>query len=252
MRLKFTRRVVVAAMFLSISMTTLLPVVATAQINSGKTQVFVVSTLYKRHESTPAYDLVALRKLILAIKPDVFVLDVTPDELKNEKVWVGKVEYPGVIFPLMKELKVRAYGSEPKEPLFSELSGAGGKAYQQLRKTSPEAFEAMERHGKATYDALGVTWTSPADVNSAATDTIIAGKKTLEYRIVGEVAGSAQQRWDEHHVERILDAAKENPGKRLIVLVGIESRYWINNQLKRNSQIELVEMESWLRTNDGP
>lgn len=238
------------ALLLSIIIAALLaPVVTTG---SGKTQVFVVSTLYKRHESVPAYDLETLRKVILAIKPDVFVLDVTPDELKNEKVWPGKIEYPGVIFPLMKELKVRAYGSEPKEPLFSELSGAATRAHKQLEETNPQAFQAMGRHRQATYDGLKIIWKSPADVNSAMTDTIIAGMMALEERIISEVAMSSQRRWDEHHVERILDAAKQNPGKRILVLVGIQSRCSINDQLKRNSQIDLVEMESWLRKNYRP
>ncbi|MGH9842532.1 MAG: hypothetical protein ACREEM_27640 [Blastocatellia bacterium] len=237
-------------LLLSIVIAALLPPVVTT--GSGRTQVFVVSTLYSRHESVPAYDLATLRKVILAIEPDVFVLDVTPDELKNEKVWPGKVEYPGVIFPLMKELKVRAYGSEPKEPLFSELSGAATRAHNQLEQTSPQAFQAIGRHKQATYDGLKIIWKSPADVNSAVTDTIIAGMTALEEQIVGEAAISGQRRWDQHHVERILDAAKQNPGKRLLVLVGIQSRYSIINQLKRNSRIDLVEMESWLRKNYRP
>lgn len=256
MRLKCTVLTTITVLLFIIS-TTLLPPAITqamtqARTSAGKTQVFVVGTLYKRHESVPTYDLDVLRKVIRAIKPEVFVLDVTPDELKNEKVWPGKIEYPGAIFPLMHELKVRAYGSEPKEPLFSEISQSAGKAYKEFGQTNPQAFQAMERHGQATYDALKISWKSPAEVNSAVTDTIIAGKKALEEHMVGEAAKSAQQRWDEHHVERILDAVKENPGKRILVLVGIESRYSINNQLRRNSQIDLVEMEAWLRANYRP
>jgi hypothetical protein len=70
-------------------------------------EVFVISTLYKRHETMPAYGFAELRDLILKIDPDVFVLDVTPKEIREQKVWVGKVEYPEVIFPLIMRVKPR-------------------------------------------------------------------------------------------------------------------------------------------------
>ena len=234
---------------LLLTLTVIAPSPRAAPNAAAKAQVFVVATLYKRHESVPAYDLATLRKVIQAIKPEVLVLDVTPDELKNEKVWPGKIEYPGVVFPLMKELKVRAYGSEPAEPLFGELSQAAGTAYRQLEQMHPQAFQTMKRHEQATYEGLKTVWRSPADVNSTVTDTIIAGKRALEERLVGETATSAQQRWNEHHAERVLDAARQNPGKRILFLVGIENRYAVVNQLRQNPHINLVEMESWLRAN---
>jgi hypothetical protein len=85
MRLKFAG--IAAALLLTL--TVIAPSPRAAPNAADKAQVFVVATLYKRHESVPAYDLATLRKVILAIKPEVLVLDITPDELKNEKVWDG-------------------------------------------------------------------------------------------------------------------------------------------------------------------
>src|SRR5262245_37575295 len=46
-------------------------------------ELFVLATLYTRHKSVAVYDPPALRKIILAIDPEVMVLDVTPSELKE-------------------------------------------------------------------------------------------------------------------------------------------------------------------------
>ena len=88
---------------------------------SDRSQVFVLGTLYKRHEAVPRYDLAALRRTISAIQPDALVLDVTPRELATRKVWPGKIEYPGVVFPLIDAGRYRVYAAEPDEPMFTEI-----------------------------------------------------------------------------------------------------------------------------------
>src|SRR5688572_11821105 len=73
--------------------------------DKDKSEVFVLATLYSRHKTTPVYDLDTLKKIIQAIRPDVFVLDVTPTELKEQQVFPSKIEYPVAIFPLVNDGK---------------------------------------------------------------------------------------------------------------------------------------------------
>jgi len=77
-------------------------------------ELFVLATIYAWHKSVAVYDLPALRKIILAIDPEVLVLDVTPSELKEWKVWPGKVEYTEVVFPLVRNGRYRLYPAEPE------------------------------------------------------------------------------------------------------------------------------------------
>jgi phosphoribosylanthranilate isomerase len=79
------------------------------------------------------------------------------------------------------------------------------------------------------------------------TDQLIGAKRDAENRLVGIVAESNQRKWNEHHAEKLLAAAKESPGKRIVMLVGIESRYEIMRLLKSNTSIQLVEVEDWLQ-----
>ncbi len=224
----------------------LLPGLAPAAADdTAQAQVFVVSTLYKKHETTPAYDLATLRALIERLQPDALVLDVTPTELRERKVWPGKVEYVQVVFPMIAEKGLPAYASEPDEPLFAELSGPVGAAYEALGKDQPAVRAAVRELDAATYAALAAHWRSPEAVNDALTDRVVGAKRDLENRLVGPVAEANQRRWNQHHAERLLDAARRHPGQRIVMLVGIESRYEVMRLLADAPGITLVDVADW-------
>jgi hypothetical protein len=175
------------------------------------------------------------------------VLDVTPSELKGWKVWPGKIEYTEVIFPLAKNGQYHLYPAEPAEPMFSEIVNATTEAINKFKAANPDAAAALKQFEASTYEALKVSWRAPADVNSQVTDHVLLGKTTLEGRLVGPVREDGQRRWDQHTVEVTLRAMRENQGKRVLVLAGIENCYRIREALSRDPKINLVNMEQWLR-----
>jgi hypothetical protein len=213
----------------------------------GRSEVFVVSTLYARHKQAPIYGLPVLRRVLDAVRPDVLVLDVTPTELRTRKVWPGKVEYSELIFPHLDATGVVAYGSEPDEALFKQLTGSAGQSYKAFNEGNPQGAKALEALKGATYQALASTWASAADVNSDRTDRLVAALREIEEGLVGENAARVQAAWDRHHADRVLDAVRAHPAKRVLMLVGIESRYRVVRALQSADGIVLVRMEQWLR-----
>jgi hypothetical protein len=215
---------------------------------ADRTQLFIVGTLYRRHDTIAAYDLAALRRTIQAIKPDVLVLDITPDELRTRTVHASKIEYPGVIFPLLDEGRYPAFAAEPSEPMFTEIvqaTIAAGKAFEQQH---PAEQATMKQFTESLYAGLTAFWKSPADVNSAATDRLFAGKRALQARLMGPVDTDGWNRWNQHTTDVAMLAARRHRGKRVLVLVGIENRYWLNERMRGGSAIDLVDVEAWLRT----
>lgn len=168
---------------------------------AAKNEVFVVGTLYKRHETVAVYDLQTLRRIILAIKPDVVVLDITPDELKLEKVHASKTEYPNVIFPLVKSEKYRAYAAAPAEPLFGEIVQSVSRGFQAFEKERPEESAAMKQYTASLFETLKFSWKTPADVNGGLTDKVLSGKEVLRDNFVAEYK-NGQRRWN--HSSRCL------------------------------------------------
>jgi len=220
--------------------------VAANALAAGQGEVFVLSTLYSRHKDVPAYGLPALKRVIDAVKPDVLVLDVTPTELRTRKVWPGKVEYTEIIFPWLDATGAVAYGSEPDEALFKELTGSGGQTYKAFREQNPAGAKALDELKQAAYRAMAAGWATAADVNSDKTDRLVAALRELEEGLVGDNAARVQGQWDRHHADRLRDAVRANPGKRVLMLVGMESRYRVLRELKAGD-VQPVESEAWLR-----
>lgn len=223
------------------------PAAATRALAGGPGQVLVLSTLYSRHKAVPAYGLPVLRQVIEAVKPEVLVLDVTPGELRSRKVWPGKVEYTGVIFPYLDASGARAVGSEPDEALFAQLTGEAGQAYKAFGERNPAGAKALDELKQASYRAMASEWTSAADVNSEKTDRRVAAMREIEESLVGEAAERVQRQWDRHHAERLRDAVRAHPGKRVLMLVGIESRYRVLQELRSVGDVQPIESEAWLR-----
>ncbi|MGH7712366.1 MAG: hypothetical protein ACREOG_13840, partial [Gemmatimonadaceae bacterium] len=107
--------------------------------------IFIVGALHSLHGTEPGFDFAALRRVIDAIKPDVMVLEVRPDELQERKDTPGRPEYPQVVWPMLKERTIQAIAMEPGEPLFSELVGAASSASNQFRQRDSSAAAFWSR-----------------------------------------------------------------------------------------------------------
>lgn len=213
--------------------------------DAAKTDVYVVGTLYRRHATIPIYDLATVRRIVLAIKPDVLVVDCTPQEVRDRRVHESKIEYAQVIFPLIQEQAYKVYPAEPDEPMFTEIVQAVAAAHKTFQSTKPQESAAHQDYVKATYAALAVRWQSPADVQDTLTGQVLAAKVALEGRMVGTAEHNA--RWNGHWTDTILKAVRENPGKRVLALTGIENRGWIVNALTKSPTVELVDVPGWMR-----
>jgi hypothetical protein len=223
-----------------------------AQQTAPRSEVFVLATLYRRHASTPAYDHEVLRRIIRRISPEVVVLDVSPRELRQQSVAASKMEYPQVIFPLVREHGYRAYAGEPDEPEFSAIVARLGRALATFRSEHPELARADRAYEEATFHALHAAWRTPADVNSALTDRLLAARRAYQDRVAGPVVAEAWRRWNDHAVTAVRAASRENPGSRILVLVGVENCASLRDALRSLPESRLVEMESWLREHDAP
>lgn len=220
-----------------------------AASSETKPEVFVIGTLYRQHEQVPAYSTDVLRRMILAMKPDVLVLDVTPEELAARKVHASKIEYPEAIFPLADTGDYALYAAEPAKPLFDEITQGIGKAMKELSAHRPDVGQALDAQSDATYAALKLHWTSPAKAHDAVTATATSSKIRLRGALVGAVMDDADVRWNQHTADVAMRAAQEHPGKRILVLTGIENRPFVTANIVRAGGVNLIDMEAWLLAN---
>ena len=235
------------AMLLALTLPTVSAPLA-AQAGAARPEIFVVATLYGRHAATPAYGHDTLRAIIDRIAPRVVVLDVSPRELRDQTVHPSKAEYPEVIFPLVRQRGYHAYAGEPDEPRFSEIVSSLSRHLEAFRDTRPELAAIDRAHNDATYAALAAVWDTPAEVNGALTDHLLASRRRYQDRVAGAGVAEAWRLWNDHAAAVVRRAIRENPGERVLVLIGVENAGPLRAALAADPSVDLVDVESWLRT----
>lgn len=96
------------------------------------------------------------------------------------------------------------------------------------------------------YSALARIWETPADVNGTVTDQLLHARHEVQRLLAGAKVGEAWTRWNDHALDVIRRAVRENPGKRLLVLAGVENAATLRPALAREQNVTLVDVEAWL------
>lgn len=211
------------------------------------TEVVVLSTLHQLHADVRGYDFDALRDAVVSLSPDVICMEVDPTDLDARRDEGVKVEYPRVVYPLLDENNYDTCVLEPAPEAASKIIAPYAAANARFMDTKPEAAAAFETYSDAMYALLKTYWQSPADVNDAITDRILAAKHGMQSELIGDDEAAGWEAWNTHFLARILDAVKAHPGKRIVVLVGLEHGYWLRDALKTQETVHLLDTSSLLR-----
>lgn len=206
----------------------------------------VLATLHTLHAQVPAYSTDVLRESILRLAPDVLCIEVRPERYAQRAQEANKVEYPEVVYPLIDARGYRVYPMEPPSPRFEAILGPYLAANRAFAEAQPEAAAAFSRHAESLYAPLRAYWTQPSRVNDAVTDGQMRAKHALQEALVGEGERVGWAAWNQHFLQVIQRAAEENPGKRIVVLVGAEHGYWLRERLAGLQAVRLLETSALL------
>jgi hypothetical protein len=210
--------------------------------------VFILGALHGLHEQEASFGYAELERVIDAIKPDVLLLEVTPEELAGKLETKGRPEYPKVIWPMLVGRELTAYAMEAAQPLYGELTGDASKRWGDFKQRAPAEDTALTSHSNATSNVLLAHWKSVADTQDEATDAVARARTDLNAAMVaGTDAG--QRRWDSVMVDAAKAAIAGNPGKRILVLGSYRNRYMFVEQLRGIEGARLVDMKAWLEAN---
>lgn len=212
-----------------------------------KPKVYVLSALHQLHDKTPYYSFDELTRIIDRIDPDVIVVELTPADLASRKEQVNKQEYQRSVFPLAEKRGYELVPMEPAEPKFSEIVGVVRRSESALRTASPDKAAAFTIYANYLWEHLLNTWKSPADVNSAETDAMFAVKHGFQNELFGPEQKKGWEAWNRHFLDRITETARNNPGKRILVVVGAEHSYWLRSRLADKDGIDLAAAEKMFK-----
>lgn len=214
-------------------------------------QVAVLATLHQLHATTPGYSFDALGHAIEQLRPDVLCVELQPYDLQRRPAEATKQEYPEVVYPLIDRHHYRVYAMEPPEPTYSDILKPYIQAGHDFSQQVPEQAEAFSRYSDGVYTGLQAYWTSPTRVNDAVTDSVLRAKHELQQAMVGDGERTGWERWNRHFLGVILQAAKENPGRRIVVIVGAEHGYWLRGHLAQVPGVQLLDTAALLQAPVG-
>lgn len=221
-----------------------LPLLAAAR--TPVTEAAVLSTLHAMHDDVPAYSQEALAASVRKLAPDVLCIEVRPDRFAGRAPEPNKIEYPGAIYPLIEAQDYRVYPMEPAEPDYGRILAPYKRASETFGEAHPEQAEAFAAHMEAMYAVLRTYWTSPARVNDATTDAQMRAKHALQEALVGDGEREGWEAWNRAFLEAVDRAVAENPGRRIVVLAGVEHGYWLRDHLARRDDVRLLDTAALL------
>src|SRR5690606_13073931 len=120
------------------------------------------------------------------------------------------------------------------------------RANEGFSQAHPAQAGAFDSQMEATYAVLRTYWTSPARVNDAITDAQMRAKHALQEALVGDGEREGWEAWNRQFLKTIDRAGAENPGKRIVVLAGVEHGYWLRDRLARRDDIRLLDTAALL------
>lgn len=215
--------------------------------NEKKAKVFVLSALHQLHGQTEFYSFDKLSQTIEKFDPDIIAVELTPSDLQSRKEQKTKQEYQKSIFPLADKHKYKLVPMEPAEPKFSELLKLYSESNREFKEKSPQKAEAFSTFNENLYEYLLRTWNSPLAVNSSETDALFEVKHKYQIALFGEKEEQVWESWNRHFLEKILETAEKNPGKKILVVVGVEHSYWLRKHLRENQTVILLKPEEVLK-----
>lgn len=210
--------------------------------------VYVVGALHRLHEEEPGFDFRALESILDAVRPQVLVLEVRPDELEGRLETPGRPEYPAVVWPWIARHEVELVAMEPGGATFSRITGAAGAEIEAFKARDAAGAADWARLRPAFETALKAYWRHPADTQGQVTADLARAQAIGDGRLVGAGFEAVQAEWDDHMLAQARAAVRAHPGKRILVLGSYRNRAGLEAGLRPVAGARLVEVETWLRS----
>lgn len=198
----------------------------TGNATGPPTRVAVLGTLAEFHREPIPYDLAALVQLVSDLAPDLLCLDMTPEQWQQQDFGDLPPEYREALLPLayQTDIVVVPIAGErpPAEPTApgrrGRLIALCRRGLARIQRTAPNAAAANQgwRHDLAN----------------------------LLYHLIDWLAGrQAEREWQAHRrhlAQQVLEIARRDPGRRVLVVVNVRHCHHIRPVLKKYPEVQVV------------
>jgi len=251
---------------------------STISPETAKTQVVIIGTLHKLHYKSQKYSPEILKEIIISLKPDAILIEsdlsqVDPNGRPLEKFrakdanwdpenWITdevamQLGIKQIPFdrPDREEYYKKSNFLQRKKDYMTSIK----KWFEELKKDNPKStdLKTLQLLDNAFITSAQMRNSPPTIINSEGFDALTRLRRSLAFDIIPEILEkypaykslSEEGRfikdvWQERNrimAKNIVKAAKEYPGKHLVVITGEMHRYILKDLLRSEPYIELKE-----------
>ncbi|MDI6741043.1 MAG: hypothetical protein QME74_11865, partial [Candidatus Edwardsbacteria bacterium] len=205
--------------------------------NHPMTEIFILATAHHRHSQWPFYSFEVLSKLISALKPQLLCVELDAEELKagGSK---AQPEYREAILPRAGQSRCPVMPIKPGAQQDFSVEEIGANPQTAIGKMRLSLFNyCLEQYIAPDYDQLAKTLEG---FQSDRMDALMRKKWYYAKWLMPE-RWRVWQDWNRAMLEKIKAALAANEGKRILVTVGMEHKYWLRQRIGEFPQVRSIQ-----------
>lgn len=210
---------------------------AVAEQQPAQTEVVVVPTLHGLHMRTPNYSYGSLMDVYKAVSPDAVAVEIRPEELAKGNVLDGPGEM-AIFVDLAKQEHRPVYGIDW---WLESTAKARSKNFQSADPVAEahEMAELRSAFGNASFEEGLWGYADPRFQDMLRQD------HNMRVRFYGDQSTVNSYQRNLWMTNRILRAAAKHPKQRLLVAVGYEHKFILENQLRLDPKIKVLDLRDF-------
>jgi hypothetical protein len=194
-----------------------------------KTRLTLLSTLSDVHTQPIQYDLAALAAIVDQVAPDLLCVELPQNDWERGNLAQSPVEVERSLLPLAELSYVVVVPVAPDARQFDDFAPQTGWRGELARRLSG-ALQSAQR----------------AANNPEAIHAMLFQSVCHTICLLNEMSWDAEARraWNEQNqamLDNILQAARRDPGRRVLVALQCQRVHWLEPRLKKVPDIELVD-----------
>jgi hypothetical protein len=194
-----------------------------------KTRLALLSTLSDLHTQPIQYNLAALAAIVEQVAPDLQCVELPQNDWERGNLAQSPVEVGRSLLPLAELSDVVVVPVAPDARQFDDFAPQTGWRGELARRLSG----ALQKAQRAAN-------------NPEAIHAMLFQSVCHTICLLNEMSWDAEARqgWNEQNqamLDNILQAARRDPGRRILVTVQCQRVHWLEPHLRRAPDIELVD-----------
>lgn len=215
---------------------------------TGKSTVVILGTMHLEPSSYPAYA-GRLAEIIEQIKPDLICTELSPEQLAGTQTCNSKPEQRDVVMPTATRLGIPVVPIQMATDEARAWERGFKQAYKdiQSRDDMKPYLEFSDQLARQEAELWGDAMSSAACIENVQLNeyhVLSAARDNVVKKLMPDLA-ELYTEWNLSFLARIDETIRANPGKRILVIVGLWHKYWLWNELQTRDDIDLHNLQSF-------